>query len=148
MDNPIINVDELAVAAAIAVQAVMVMFFVISPLMGSVMWAGARKRKNSVLVLSLSLLIFNLTFVGLTFLLQRAINDSSLDHAITFSSLAVAALLMFLSGRYLYWVMSPSNPKDLMEAELRYYLQRDPATLTPWEKNRVETLKRYYRRKS
>lgn len=141
----LIDVDETTTAVVIAVQGFFILFFVVSPMVGSVMHAEARKRKNSVLVLGIMLLLFNLIFAGLTFVLQRWIGTPALNQAIAISSVLLAALVSILVGWYLsiYARRGPS----LMEQELRYLASRDPASLAPFERQRMETLKRHFRRK-
>lgn len=140
-----IDVNEATAAVVIAVQGFFILFFVVSPLVGSVMHAQARRRKNSVLILGIMLLLFNLVFAGLTFILQRWVGDAALNQAIAISSIAVALMVSVVVGWYLS-ILARRMP-SLLEQELRALAARDPATLAPFEQQRLETLKRHFRRR-
>ncbi len=141
-----IDVNNLSLTLTLAVQGVVILFWVVSPFVGGIMAKGVKRRPNATLIIGLSLLVFNLLFVGLTYILQKARGDPNLNTAISVSSLAIALAVAMVLARYLNWMMKPAP--SLMDEELRYLISRDQTSLAPFEQKRLEQLKKYYKRKS
>ena len=130
-----IDTNELAVAVAVAVQAFLVLFWIISPLMGSIMWKGIRRGPVFVLILMLSLLVFNILFVGLTYLLQQQMADTPAG----ILAVTLTALIVIPSSAYAIWLNRDTDTG--LQREIKH-LNQEHIVASPFEERRRERLKK------
>ena len=85
------DIDAMMIALSLAVQAFFVLFFVISPIAGMLMGQVIKKRSSLVVMTMLSLLTFNLTFVGVLYFLNgETLSDTFTDSSQLIIGLAAA----------------------------------------------------------
>ena len=103
-----IDVNDLGVTLVLAVQAFFVLFWIISPIMGAIMAKAIENRTNSAMALGAFLLVFNLTFVGMTYFIRKAIPEERLSTTpLNLLSIVGALALALIVGRYVLWVLTP-----------------------------------------
>lgn len=130
---------DLGAQVAIAIQFTLILFFVISPIMGYVLAQQIKDRTRLVIGAGIGILIVLLSNVGLTILLMRGLQVGTLpDWAIILLSFAASGALGILVAKYIMWVMAdPGIPQWLTEGENRPYHE-----LAPFEKRRRDEMAR------
>lgn len=130
-----IDTNGLAVAVAVTVQAFLVLFWIISPLMGFIMWKGIRRGPIFVLILMLSLLAFNVLFVGLTYLLKQQMADTPAG----ILAVTLTALIVIPFSAYAIWLNRDTDTG--LQREIKY-LNQEHIAASPFEEKRRERLKK------
>lgn len=134
-------VDAVGMVAqlVLVVQSTLVIFFVVSPLMGAIMWRTISNRVNFVLAWSAGVVVVLLSNYALTDLLRRAIPEShlpALPRAIISASVSICIGLLL--AVYIAWVTkAPGMPIWVKEHEAR-----SDEDLMPFEIRRREWMKR------
>jgi ABC-type Fe3+ transport system permease subunit len=105
-----IDLDRTAVMVAGFVQAAMVLFWIVSPLMGYVIANQVKKHGRPVLATAGALLAFNLIFVGLRELLLPYLTNANplTDDQRTVIAAGVAAAIALILHAYLLWLTAKS----------------------------------------
>jgi len=110
-----VDFNEMEQMLILAVQGILIIFWVISPIGGFVMARAIHRRSTSVLILAGMLLMFNVVFVGLTHLLTTQY-DIANDTATLIALLTAFSVTLLLGGFTLYLYR---NEKSAIDDELR-----------------------------
>jgi hypothetical protein len=137
-----IDLDQLSTTLVIAVQATLLIFFIISPMMGGIWARFTRNRTTHVINIALCLLGFNLLFVALSKALES--QDALSDHAATIISLALSSIFSIGIGATLIWIQSRDSDPI---ADERANLDRDNIPANVFEEKRRERLKKSAKRR-
>ena len=130
---------ELGAQVAFAMQATLILFFLVSPIMGLVLAQQIKNRTRLVIGAGIGILIVLVGNVGLTLLLGRLLPVGRLpDWAIMLLSFAASGTGGMIVAKYIMWVMAdPGVPEWLTESEKRPYDE-----LAPFEKRRRDEVNR------
>ncbi len=132
--------NELALRFAFAVQGILVLFFVVSPLMGTMMHRGIAKRSTLVLVTCVMALLGNLIYMGMVHILRTSIPKTAIsDFAWIILSFLTAVSLTWLVGRYLYWLL---NDHFEPAAWVTEYEELTEADMLPFDRRRKQEMER------
>jgi len=97
-----IDTNELGLAVVYAVQGFLLLFFVISPIGGAFIAGKIRRRSTSVIIMACLAIIFNVLFVGLTYLLQD--RDTLPEQSALLVGLAAAIIITAILGGLTFWL--------------------------------------------
>jgi hypothetical protein len=120
-----LNTDDIGVKLAIAVNGFFVLFFLISPLLGGVIHRGVRNRWALSVGTAMALLVFNIVFLGLNYLLRGAFTREmattpQLVDPITITGLIAGLIAGLLVGAGLWWYFTkPPSQLDREAAALQ-----------------------------
>jgi|GEM_PF-3250855 len=130
---------DLGAQVAYAMQATLILFFLVSPIMGFVLAQQIKNRTRLVIGAGIGILIVLVGNIGLTLLLGRLLPVGTLpDWAIVMLSWAASGAIGMIVAKYIMWVMAdPGVPEWLTESEKRPYDE-----LAPFEKRRREEMNR------
>ena len=142
-----INTNDLFVTILLVVQAVLILFFVVSPIGGALIARGIAKKTDHFLMLAVMLMVFNGVFAGVTYYLQTQLDEATLTD--TVASLIGVGAALFVSLPVGLWLFSHLGQyqSDLLKAE-RDHLDDDefrPSTI--FEEKRRERLRRKYKKR-
>jgi hypothetical protein len=130
---------DVGAQVAFAFQATLILFFIVSPIMGFFLAQQIKNRTRLVIGVGIGMLIVLLGNVGLTLLLGKLLPAGTLpDWAIVLLSFAASGAVAMIVAKYILWVMAdPGVPQWLTESEKRPYHE-----LAPFEKRRREEMNR------
>jgi hypothetical protein len=130
---------ELGAQLTIAIQFTLIIFFVISPIMGYIVAQQIKNRTRVVIGVGIGILVVLFGNMGLTMLLMRALPVGTLpDWAIVLLSFAASGAMAIIVAKYILWVMAdPGTPQWLTESDSRAYHE-----LAPFEKRRRDEMAR------
>ena len=130
---------EIGAQVAFAMQGTLILFFIVSPIMGYVMAQQIKSRTRLVIGPGIGVLIVLLGNLGLTLLLGRILPIGTLpDWGIVALSFAASGAVAMIVAKYILWVMEdPGVPQWLTESEKRPYHE-----LAPFEKRRRDEVNR------
>jgi hypothetical protein len=125
--------EDITARLAFAIQFTLILFFIISPIMGYFIAQGIKKRANFFIGWGIGVLIVLLGSFGLSFILRQAIPVTMLsDIAIGLLSSVASVAAGILLAKYIVWVMGdPGKAAWVIEHEK---LQEDD--LLPFERRR------------
>ena len=143
------EMTELPMMVIMAVLGYFVIFFVVSPIGGFLLNREISKRTNTVIIVCVTLGLFNIIFVGIAFALPLMYPEdevlSSWSGIIGF----IAGLLVAVSvGMYLNYLDESTNSKTALEEEMKN-IDREPEEdelRFTFENNRRERLKKRKKR--
>lgn len=132
--------NELALKLALAVQGVLVLFFVVSPLMGGLIHRQVAKRSTLVMVVAVMALIGNLIYMAMVHIARRHIPETAIsDFAWILMSFLTAFSISWLVARYLYWILSD----NFYPAEwVREYEELTDEDMLPFDRRRKQEMER------
>jgi hypothetical protein len=130
---------DIGAQVAFAFQMTLVLFFIVSPIMGFVLAQQIKSRTRLVIGMGIGILVVLVGNVGLTLLLGRLLPAGTLpDWAIVGLSFAGSGAAGMIVAKYILWVMAdPGVPQWLVEPDKRPYHE-----LSPFEKRRHDEMKR------
>ncbi len=130
---------DLGSQVAFAMQGTLIIFFIVSPIMGYVLAQQIKNRTRLVIGGGIGILIVLCGSIGLTLLLIRLFPAGALpDWAVVLLSFAFSGAIGMMVSRYIMWVMAdPGTPQWLTESENRPYDE-----LAPFEKRRRNEVNR------
>lgn len=132
---------QFAFHGVLALQATLILFFVVSPLMGMIIWRSTAKHYNRIMVLCFGVLITLLANIGINYLLRRLDSNKVMsDLAITvLSFIAAMALGIMLARGLAFFISPPGKPGWVIEME-----NIPDHELSPFdEKRRLHMARRY-----
>lgn len=138
-----VNPMDMGARVALAVQGTLIIFFIVSPVMGFLLARGIQSRVNFVLSWCVGMFVTLVGGFGMNLLLRRAIPVETMSNlAITLLSAAASLAFGILLARYLTWWMGePGKPAWAIEQE-----NIDPDEMMPHEKRRRDEMERRKRR--
>jgi hypothetical protein len=138
-----VNAMDIGFQVAFAFQATLIIFFVVSPVMGYFLARGIKSRVNFVLSWCCGTLVTLVGSFGLSLLLRRSIPQENLpDVAIALLSGLASMATGILLARYLvWWLAEPGKAAWVIEHDK---LQTDE--LMPFEIRRRQEMERRKRR--
>lgn len=130
---------DLGAQVAFAIQMTLILFFIVSPIMGYFLAQQIKNRTRLVIGVGIGMLIVIVGNVGLTLLLGRILPVGVLpDWAIVMLSFAGSGAAGMIVAKYILWVMAdPGKPQWVIEEEQRPY-----EDMTPFERRRHEEMTR------
>lgn len=139
-----VDLDSLETMLIFGVQGILIIFWVISPIGGFIMARAIRQRSTSVLILAGMILIFNVLFVDLTYLLTteyEVTDDPALRIAL--ATALIVSLLLGVFTLYLY-----RSEKSVLDQEMTNLINNETISsdFSP-QKRRQERLQRRARRR-
>jgi len=132
--------NDFALEIALAVQGILVIFFIISPLMGKLIHQGVAKFSSLVLIVCSMFIVGNLTYMGMVYGVYRLVPDGTI-HPLLWITLSffVAFSLSILVGRYLNWYFSDNfNPAVWVQE----YEELTDADMMPFDRRRKREMER------
>jgi hypothetical protein len=131
---------EIATKFAFALQGTLVIFFVISPLMGKLIHHGVAKVNTQVLVVCTMLLIGNLTYMGMIYIVYPLLPQGAI-HEIVWIMLSFSAScsLALLIGRYINWMLNDNLEPAVWVQE---YENLTEADMMPFDRRRKREMER------
>lgn len=131
---------QIALQFALAVQGVLVLFFVISPVMGSLIHRGVAKRSTLVLVVCTMIVIGNLVYMGMVYIVRQTIPQSVIPDLIwIILSFCTAFSISVLIGRYLNWLL---GDHEIPAVWVREYEELSEADMMPFDRRRKREMER------
>lgn len=141
MDNVTqgLNATDISVRVAFAFQATLILFFIVSPVMGYLLSRSIHNRVNLVLSWCCGVLVTLLGGFGLSFLLRQAIPEDRLpDLAVGLLSGTGAVTFGILLARYItWWLAEPGKAAWVIEHD-----NMPDDELMPHERRRREEMER------
>lgn len=132
--------NDLALRFALAVQGFLVLFFVISPLMGNLIHKGVARRSTQVLVVCVMALIGNLVYMMMVHLLRQFVPVTAIsDFAWIVLSFLTAMSISWLIARYLHWLLSDNFELAPWVTE---YEELTDADMLPFDRRRKQEMER------
>lgn len=114
-----IHVNGLFAAVALATQATMIIFWVVSPIGGMLLGSVIKQRTAFTVTLGIAALAFNGTFVGLVYLLRGQNFDASpQDTQIIIVSLAISSIAMLIAAYIVASFFAEPTPVIKDQAQL------------------------------
>jgi len=132
--------DDLATRVALAVQGFLILFFVISPLMGKLIHTGIDKFSSLVLIVCTMFIVGNLSYMGMVYAVYPLIPDGVI-HPLAWITLSffTAFSLSVLVGRYMNWYFSDNiNPAVWVQE----YEELTEADMMPFDRRRKREMER------
>jgi hypothetical protein len=136
----LVNTDRILLLAAGAVQAGLVLFWVISPIAGAIFAKGVSRWPLATLLIGVGLLTVNVTFVALSHYLSAEHRETFTDPQIVVISLAAGMLLGTMLCAWLAWVLG--DPPSEIDREWKSLDKAPGHNLLPFEERRRERLLR------
>lgn len=130
----------------LVVAGTMLLFFVISPAMGYMMARQVRRRPLVIFVIGVMLLLSNVTFGALVYLLPRTLPESTSSTVIILISLGAGFLLALAVGAYLSWTFAPPGSAVQDERKNIAKATYTHGQLNSFQEKRLERLKRRSKR--
>lgn len=132
--------EDFATKFALALQGFLVIFFVISPMMGKLIHHSIAKASSLVLIVCTMLLIGNLVYMGMVYVVYRLLPEGAI-HEIVWSilSFGMAFSLSVLVGRYMNWMMSDNIEPAVWVKE---YEDLTEADMMPFDRRRKQEMER------
>ena len=131
---------DVATKFAFAVQGTLVVFFVISPMMGKLIWHGIAKASSLVLIVCTMLLIGNLVYMGMVYIVYRWLPEGAIHEIIWIvMSFSTSISLSLLLGRYINWMMNPNFKSAIWVQE---YEDLTEADMMPFDRRRKREMER------
>lgn len=132
--------DDIAVKFTFALQGILVMFFVVSPLMGKLIHHGVAKASSLVLVVCTMLLIGNLMYMGMVYIVYRLLPAGVIHQLIwIIMSFCASVSVATLIGRYMNWMMSDNFKAAVWTQE---YEDLTEADMMPFDRRRKREMER------
>jgi hypothetical protein len=130
---------DIAERLVFAIQGTLILFFVVSPIMGYIIARQIKDRTRVVIGVCMGMLIVIVGNMGLNLLLLRLLPEGTLpDWAIALLSFAASGAIGMIVAKYILWVLAePGTPEWLKEDESRPYEE-----LAPFEKRRRDEMAR------
>lgn len=134
-----LQIDTLMITLVAAVQAFFVLFFIISPIAGMLMGHAIKKRASLVIMTMLSLLAFNLAFIGTAYTLDTTTLNVTLNES---SRLVIALAVAFGAAVFVLYTAALflAEPGSLMEDP--DHMPDLPASGLSFEQKRKERLQK------
>lgn len=131
---------NLAVKFALVVQGVLVLFFVISPLMGKLIHQGIAKFSSLVLIVCTMFVVGNLSYMGMVYVIYRSLPPDIFNPFVwILLSFLVAFSLSLLVGRYMNWYLSDNFNRAIWTQE---YDSLTDDEMMPFDRRRKEEMER------
>ena len=132
--------DNLGIQVALAFQGMLILFFFISPFVGGLIHRGIAKASSLVLIVCSMLLIGNLVYMGMVYVVYRLLPVGVIHPFVwIILSFATAYSLAVLIGRYLNWLMSDNYDPAVWVKE---YEALSDADLMPFDRRRKQEMER------
>lgn len=126
----------------LAVMGTLVLFFVISPALGYMMAREVQRRPLVIFVIGVMLLLSNVTFGALVYVLPRTLPESTSSTLIILISLGAGFLLALAVGAYLSWSFAPPGSAVQDERKNIAKATYTEGQLNSFQEKRLERLKR------
>lgn len=131
---------DFSIKFVLVLQGFLVVFFVVSPLMGKLVHQSIAKASSMVLIVCTMLLIGNVIYMGMVYGIYRILPKGTI-HQIVWAilSFATAFSLSILVGRYMSWMMSDNFNSAVWKQE---YDDLTEVDMMPFDRRRKQEMAR------
>jgi hypothetical protein len=131
---------DFALKFVFILQGFLVIFFVVSPLLGKFVHQSIAKASSMVLIVCTMLLIGNVVYMGMVYGIYSILPKGAIHQIIwAILSFATAFSLSILVGRYMSWMMSDNFNPAVWEQE---YDDLTEADMMPFDRRRKQEMTR------
>lgn len=132
--------SEAAQRFALALQGILVVFFVISPMMGKLLHQGVARYSSLVLVVCTMFIVGNLSYMGMVYIIYPELPPDSIPPLVWIMLSFLAAMsLSVLVGRYMNWFLSDKMDNTFYVKE---YDNLSEADMMPFDRRRKREMER------
>lgn len=135
--------DDLAFRVALGFQGTLVIFFMVSPLVGKMMHSAVAKVSNLVLIICTTLLVGNLIYMGMVYIGYPSLPDGTISNYVwIILSFCTAFSIAVLVGRYLNWYLSDNIQPGIWSQEFDNLADEEMLPFDRLRKREMERRKR------
>lgn len=132
--------NNTAMQVVFAFQAMLIIFFVVSPVVGKLMHAAVAKASSLVLIVCSMILVGNLMYMGMVYVIYPIFPEGSIHpYAWIIMSFCCAFSVSILLGRYMNWMLSDNFNASIWADEYENLTEDD---MMPFDRKRKREMKR------
>ena len=132
--------DDTATKFAFAIQGILIIFFVVSPVVGKLLHKAVAKASSLVLIICTMLLLGNLIYMGMVYIAYPALPEGAIhEYVWIILSFGTAFSTSILVGRYMNWYLSDNFHGSIWAQEFENLAEED---MMPFDRRRKQEMER------